>query len=123
MSPPPVLLATSLVPSRAQALQAACVASWHAAGFGVISVNGAGEADAVRKQFSGVEVRAVPRTAEQFARKPVPYIHDIMMVLAESCSVNREECIVGIITADIFLRPVPALIPTIRREAPGAVLL
>jgi len=118
-----VLLATSLVPSRDQALQAAAVASWHAAGFGVISVNGPGEAAAVAAQFPGIEVRTVARTAEQFARKPVPYIHDIMKALAESCPVNREECVVGIINADIFLRPVPDLIPTIRREAQGALLL
>jgi hypothetical protein len=119
----PVLLATSLVPGRDHALQTAAVASWHAAGFGVISVNGKTEAEAVRQEFPGVEVRTVARTAEQFARKPVPYIHDLLKVLAESCAAMPSDCVVGIINADIYLRAVPELIPTIRREAKGALLL
>lgn len=46
MTASPIFLATSLVPTRDLALQAATVGSWLTCGFEVISVNGASEADA-----------------------------------------------------------------------------
>ena len=119
-----IILATSLVPQRDHALQAAAVASWRAAGFAVISVNGAKEADSVRREFPGVEVVAVERTAEQFAKKPVPFIHDLLAALRRACAgAEPAECTVGIINADIYMRPLPDLARTIRREAKGALLL
>lgn len=119
-----IVLATSLVPQRDHALQAAAVASWRAAGFAVISVNGVKEADLVRREFPGVEVAAVERTAEQFAKKPVPFIHDLLGALRRACGgANLAECTVGIINADIYIRPLPDLARTIRREAKGALLL
>ena len=119
-----IVLATSLVPQRDHAVQAAAVASWRAAGFAVISVNGAKEADLVRHEFPGVEVVAVERTAEQFAKKPVPFIHDLLGALRQACTgANLADCTVGIINADIYIRPLPDLARTIRREAKGALLL
>ena len=131
MSPQPaaqiadrIILATSLVPLRDHALQAAAVASWRAAGFAVISVNGATEAAQVRGEFPDVTVVTAERTAEQFARKPVPYIHDLLAALRTACAGKPlGDCTVGIINADIFLRPLPDLAAVIRREAQGALLL
>ncbi len=124
VDPARIILATSLVPQRDHALQSAAVASWRAAGFAVISVNGAKEADIVRTEFPGVEVVTAARTAEQFAKKPVPYIHDLLAALRAACA-GRDlaACTVGIINADIFIRPLPDLAPVIRREAKGALLL
>ena len=101
------ILATSLVPQRDHSLQAAAVASWRAAGFSVISVNGAKEAELVRAEFPEVTVVVATRTAEQFARKPVPYIHDLLKALRAACAARRPlaDCTVGIINADIYLRP------------------
>ncbi len=119
-----IVLATSLVPQRDHALQAAAVASWRAAGFAVISVNGAGEADQVRREFPGVEVVTAERTAEQFAKKPVPFIHDLLAALRRACAgADPADCTVGIINADIYIRPLPDLAPAIRREAKGALLM
>ena len=118
------ILATSLVPGRDRELQAAAVASWRQAGFEVISVNGENEAGAVRAAFPGVAVIRAPRTGEQFARKPVPFIHDLLKSLRTACvGLKLEDCTVGVINADIFLRPLPDLIPTLRREAKGSLVL
>ncbi|MBX7199511.1 MAG: hypothetical protein K1X51_09050 [Rhodospirillaceae bacterium] len=119
-----IVLATSLVPQRDHALQTAAVASWRAAGFAVLSVNGAKEAEQVRREFPDVEVIAVERTAEHFAKKPVPFIHDLLAALRKACGgANLADCTVGIINADIYMRPLPGLAPAIRREAKGALLL
>ena len=124
IDPSRIILATSLVPLRDHALQAAAVASWRAAGFAVISVNGAAEAAKVRIEFPGVEVVTAARTAEQFAKKPVPYLHDLLAALRAACAGKPlNECTVGVINADIFMRPLPDLAPVIRREAKGALLL
>lgn len=125
MTPSPIFLATSLVPSRDLALQAATVASWIACGFDVISVNGAAEADAVRKAFPDVMVLPVSATAERFAKKPVPFIHDMLKVLRQAIAARGlapASCVVGIINADIYLRNVPGLGDFIRREANGSLL-
>jgi len=122
---PPIFLATSLVPGRDHALQSATVASWLAAGFEVISVNGVAEAPAVRREYPNVMVLPATSTAERFAKKPVPYIHDVLKVLraaVEASAFPAANCIVGIINADIFLRGVPGLTDFIRREAQGALL-
>ncbi len=126
MLPAPVILATSLIPGRDQALQAATVASWRAAGFEVISVNAGAEADAVRNAYPGVTVTPVEATAEKFARKPVPYIHDLLRTLKQACfarNVPLDQCTVGIINADIFLRPLPQLASIFAQQAKGALIL
>ena len=112
------------MPHRDHALQTAAVASWRAAGFSVLSVNGAAEAAVVQTEYPDVKVVTAARTAEQFARKPVPYIHDLLKALREACGdLPLADCIVGIINADIYLRPLPDLAPVLRQEAKGALIL
>jgi len=121
----PIFLATSLVPGRDHDLQSATVASWLACGFEVISVNGAAEADAVRQAHPEVMVVPVTITAERFAKKPVPYIHDILKVLArtiEARGLSPAQATVGIINADIYMRKVPGLAAFIAREAQDGLL-
>jgi hypothetical protein len=125
MTSPPIFLATSLVPGRDHALQAETVASWLACGFEVISVNGAAEADAVRKAYPDVMVIPVSATAERFAKKPVPFIHDMLKVLRQAIAARGlapDTCVAGIINADIYLRAVPGLKEFIQREAHGSLL-
>lgn len=121
----PIFLATSLVPGRDIAQQTAAVASWAAAGFHVLSVNGKAEADAIRSDYPGVDVIVPPSTAERFAKKPVPYIHDLLKALRAAVAGSGHDpahCIVGIINADIHLRDVAGLKSFIQREAQGALL-
>jgi len=121
----PLFLATSLIPGRDRELQNAAVASWKTAGFTVLTVNGASEADAVKAAFPDVECVIAAATAERFARKPVPYIHDLLKALRAKCDAHETpaRCVAGIINADIFFRPVPGLADLFRREAQGAVIL
>ena len=126
MLPAPMILATSLVPGRDQSLQSTTVSSWRAAGFEVISVNGAAEAEAVRRAYPGVMVSVARTTAQEFARKPVPYIHDMLLALRAAClarDVPLQQCTVGIINADIYFRPLPQFAATVSQEARGALLL
>jgi hypothetical protein len=125
MTSPPIFLATSLVPGRDHALQAATVASWLACGFEVISVNGAAEADAVSKAYPDVVMIPVSATAERFAKKPVPYIHDMLKVLRQAITARGlalDTCVAGIINADIYMRNVAGLKEFIQREAQGSLL-
>lgn len=125
VSSPPIFLATSLVPGRDLALQTAAVASWMAAGFQVISVNGKTEAEAIRASHPGVQVVVPAATAERFAKKPVPYIHDMLKALRAAIAASGHDaanCVAGLINADIYLRDVPGLKTFIQREAQGALL-
>ncbi len=122
----PFILATSIVPGRDQALHRATIDSWRAAGCDVISVNGKAEVAAVRAAYPDVKVVEAPATAERFAHKPVPYIHDLLKALrsaAAAYDVPLKDCTVGLINADIFFRDVPTLAETICREAQGALIL
>jgi hypothetical protein len=122
----PLILATSIVPHRDEALHRATIASWRAAGCDIISVNGAAEAPAIRAAYPDIKVVEPPTTAERFAHKPVPYIHDLLKTLRRACldsGVPLAHCTVGIINADIYVRDVPGLADIIRREAKGALIL
>ena len=122
----PLIVATSIVPDRDHALHRAALDSWRAAGCEVISVNGAGEAAAVRAAYPDISVVTAPTTAERFAHKPVPYIHDLLKALGSACAAQEVAlagCTVGIINADIFFRPVPNFGDQLRREAQGALIL
>lgn len=122
---PPILLATSLVPGRDNAIQTAAVASWLAAGFEVISVNGAAEAEAVTAAYPGVTVVPVSATAERFAKKPVPYIHDLLKALRQALDARGlapADAAVGLINADIYIRNVPGLMATLAREARDSLI-
>jgi hypothetical protein len=126
MSAQPLILVTSIAPGRDQALHAATIASWRAAGCHVLSVNGAAEAPAVRAEYPDLAVVEVSRTAERFAHKPVPYIHDLLKTLRTTCAelgTPPAECTVGIINADIYFRAVPHLSDTLHREARGSLIL
>jgi len=122
----PLIVATSIAPGRDQALHTATLASWRVIGCEVISVNGADEAAKLRVEYPGLTVVSVPTTAERFAHKPVPYIHDLLKTLRSACAahdVPLEHCTVGIINADIFFRAVPQLADTLCHEAKGALIL
>lgn len=122
----PLILATSIVPDRDQALHTATIESWRAAGCMVISVNSAKEAPAIRAAYPQVTIVEAAATAERFAHKPVPYIHDLLKTLRRACAdydVPLAQCTVGIINADIYFRNVPHLAETLRREAKGALIL
>lgn len=124
-STPPIFLATSLVPGRDAALQTMAVNSWRAAGFQVLSVNGKAEADSIRASYPGVEVVVPASTAERFAKKPVPYIHDLLKALRAAIAASGRDpatCVAGIINADIYVRDVAGLKAFIQREAQGALL-
>ena len=125
-APKPIILATSIVPDRDHALHAATVESWRAAVCAVISVNAAAEVTTIRAAYPNVTVVEAPSTAERFAHKPVPYIHDLLKALRRAClaqGVPLDQCTVGIINADIYFRNVPRLAETICREAKGALIL
>jgi hypothetical protein len=122
----PLIVVTSIVPDRDHALHSTTTASWRAAGCEVISVNAASEIASIRAAFPDVKVVTAPATAERFAHKPVPYIHDLLKTLRSACAaydVPLEQCTVGIINADIYFRNGPALADTLRREAQGALIL
>lgn len=116
---PSLLLATSLVPGRDRAVQEAALASWQAAGCRVLSINGTSEADAVGATFPDVQVVPVATTAERHAKKPVPYIHDLLKALRDTAGSAE---VVGLINADIYLRALPGLVAFIQAEARDSVL-
>ena len=121
-----MILATSLVPGRDEALQRTNVESWQTLGFEVLSINGANEAQALEGRYPGVRIVVAQKTAERVARKPVPHIHDLLNALRTRCDEQdtaRDQCIVGIINADIYLRPVANLTETIHAQTPGALVL
>jgi hypothetical protein len=122
----PMILATSLVPGDDESLQQVNVASWKAAGFEVISINGAIEAQALKTAYPDVHIVVTEKTAERIANKPVPYIHDLLKALkvrCESQDIPLDQCIVGIINADIYLRAIPALRTILQEQAQGALIL
>lgn len=125
-SPSPLIVATSIAPGRDQALHKATIESWRAIGCDVISVNGAEEAAKLRAEYPGLTVVTAPTTAERFAHKPVPYIHDLLKALRSACAghnVPLAQCTVGIVNADIFFRDVPHLADTLCHEARSALIL
>lgn len=124
MTQRPLILATSIVPDRDTALHRTTIDSWSAMGCEVISVNAAAEAPRVRAAYPDVRVVIAPATAERYAKKPVPYIHDLLKALRDACAdAALKDCTVGVINADIFFRPVPNLAETLCREAQGALIL
>ena len=122
----PMILTTSLVPGCDEVLQRTKIESWQKLGFEVISVNGAKEAKALEGLYPSVKIAVIEKTAERIAGKPVPYIHDLVKVLRNRCAEHNKalnQCIVGIINSDIYLRPVPNLPEIIHTQTPGAIIL
>jgi hypothetical protein len=123
---PTCILVTSLLPSREPALRKAAVASWHRAGFIVLSVNAPAEIPALTADHPDVTLVAAPATADKIAGKPVPYIHDMLGALRAACrshDVPLTDCTVGIINDDIHLRLAPESLPALCAAAQGSVIL
>lgn len=113
-------LVTSLSPQDERGVQPAAVQSWLDHDIKVIAVNTVEEISKLRDSFPNVEFVPTTRTAEQHAGRPVPYIFDLLTAAKDH---TTEGDTVGIINADIFLRPVEGLKPFLIAEAKGAVIL
>ena len=120
MPKPSLLLATSLSPVDERDVQHTAVRSWLDQDFSVVAVNTPQEIDALQPSFPGVLFEPATRTAEQHAKRPVPYIYDLL----QAAKVHSQPGdTVGIINADIFLRPVDGLLGFLSKEAEGSVIL
>jgi hypothetical protein len=118
---PAIAVATSLVPGRDIDIQTAAVRSWQALGFAVVSLNAPAEAAAVRRQFPGVAVTEAQRTAEKAVGRPLPFIGDLLAAARAHGPAAR---VVGVINADIVLRPSRDLSAALLRESEnGAIML
>jgi hypothetical protein len=96
---------------------ARCVASWVAAGYRVVSVNGAAEAALLAPRYPAIEVRAIARTAEAKTGRPLIHLAD---VLAECAA--APEPLVGVINADLFFHA-PEALAGFLAQADGRTLL
>jgi hypothetical protein len=81
-----------------------CIESWRAAGYRVVSLNGADEAATIAAQHPTIEVRALDRTAAEILGRPLPFLADILRECAA-----EPEAVVGVINADLFLHAPMAL--------------
>lgn len=115
-----ISVATSLVPNRDHDLQSAAVASWKQLGFSVASLNAPQEASDVQRQFPDVAVITAQRTAAKAAGKPLPLIADMLQAAHENAPTAS---VIGILNADIILRPLPDLAPALLREASRATVM
>lgn len=120
MTSPSLTLVTSLAPHDGRNVQPAAVQSWLDHGIKVLAVNTADEIAGLSTSFADVEFIPATRTAEQHAGRPVPYIFDL---LSAAKSHTSEGDTVGIINADIFLRPGNNLNAFLMNEAAGALIL
>ena len=121
---PRLVLATSLSPVDERDVQATTVQSWLNNGITVVAVNTAAEIDQFKPMYPDmypdIHFIATERTAEQHAQKPVPYIYDLLQAAKVQSSPGDT---VGIINADIFLRPDPELKLFLMQSAEGCVVL
>lgn len=120
MSSPTLVLVTSLSPHDERAVQPVAVQSWLSHGAKVLAVNTPEEISTLKVPFPDIEFVETHRTAEQHAGRPVPYIFDLLSAAKEN---SQEGDTIGIINADIFLRPAQGLKTFLMREATGAVVL
>ncbi len=122
----PLFIATSLAPGRDVAAQRAAVTSWRAAGFKMLSVNAAAELPQLTRDHPDVTFVTAAKTGERVARKPVPYIHDLLKALradAATSGAGLTDCIVGIVNDDIHFRLSPAQMAEIAAAAQGSLVL
>jgi hypothetical protein len=117
---PRLILATSLSPVDERDVQATTVQSWLDNDMTVVAVNTAAEIDQFKPVYPDIHFIAAERTAEQYAHKPVPYIYDLLQAAKTQSSPGDT---VGIINADIFLRPDPGLKQFLIQSAEGSVVL
>ncbi|NKB43418.1 MAG: hypothetical protein GKS03_03980 [Alphaproteobacteria bacterium] len=120
MPKPTLVLATSLAPTDERGVQHAAIQSWLDLGISVVAVNVAQEIDALQPSYPDIHFEPASRTAEQHAKRPVPYIYDLLQT-AKAHSQSGDT--IGIINADIFLRPSNDLVPFLSAEAAGSVIL
>lgn len=120
MTSPTLILATSLSPHDDRGVQPDAIKSWLDHGAKVLAINTTDEIDALRGSFPNVHFVEAQRTAEQHAGRPVPYIFDLLTAAKEN---SNEGDTLGIINADIFLRPAQDLKAFLIAEAEGAVVL
>ncbi|MBL8630424.1 MAG: hypothetical protein JNM81_12380 [Rhodospirillaceae bacterium] len=120
MSARTVSVATSVVPGREQALQAAALASWAKAGFSVVSLNAPHEATQVQAEHPTLKVMTATRTAEKAAGKPLPLISDLLQAAQHA---DPTADVVGMMNADIILREGPQLRTTLLTAASKATVL
>ncbi|MEQ8734998.1 MAG: hypothetical protein RIC29_08745 [Rhodospirillaceae bacterium] len=117
---PRLVLATSLSPIDERDVQATTVQSWLDNDITVVAVNTAAEIDQFKSTYPNIHFVVAERTAEQYAHKPVPYIYDLLQAAKTQSSPGDT---VGIINADIFLRPAPGLKQFLMQSADGCVVL
>jgi hypothetical protein len=115
-----ISIATSVVPGRDHALQTKAIASWRAAGLSVVSVNAAQEVARIQAEFPALKVVTASRTAESIARKPLPFIGDLLRAARSNAP---DAVVVGIINADIVLRPVADLADALTAAAKEATVM
>jgi hypothetical protein len=115
---PPITIATSLAPGRKDKVQADALASWRQVGFEIISVNAEREIAALKDDFADVVFIAAPRTGEKVAGKPVPMIVDMLRAARQAGGK-----LVGVINADIVLRPVPGLVDVLAQNTTGSLVM
>lgn len=111
---------TSLSPRDERGVQPQAVQSWIDHGATVFALNTEQEISVLKSEFQSVEFIAAPRTAEQHAGRPVPYIFDLLNAAKDR---TTEGDTIGIINADIFLRPLDGLLPWLKTQAEGALVL
>jgi hypothetical protein len=115
-----LIVATSLSPADPRGVQPAAITSWLAHGCDVVSVNTADEIAALTPAFPGVEFETANRTAERYARRPVPYIYDVLQAARARASQGDA---VAIANADIFLRPADGLKDFMHMHAQSGLVL
>ena len=122
----PLIIATSLAPGRDLTLQRAAVTSWRDAGFTVLSVNAAAELPTLTRDHPNVTFITAAKTGERVARKPVPYIHDLLKALRADTATRGAalaDCVIGVINDDIHFRLSPTQMRELARAAQGSLVL
>jgi hypothetical protein len=124
---PKIAIATSIPPrvtreqrgsNIGEQYQADCVASWHAAGFKVLSVNVREEIPRLAQLYPQVEFVEAARDASAVAGRPTPLIEDLLLVLQ-----RQEQAIVGIINADLCMEVGKNWIDSVTEAVPHSILI
>jgi hypothetical protein len=83
-------------------------------------VNTAHEAEQVKTEHPHLDVSIAPKTADKIAGKPVPFIKDLLTAAQNN---SPESTVIGIINADIILRNLADVAPTIASTASAATMM
>lgn len=115
-----IVLATSLSPIDGRDVQPTAIQSWLDLGATVLAINSKDEIEALAPSFPSVRFIPTSRTAEQHAKRPVPFIFDLLQAVKAHSEPGDT---VGIINADIFLRPLPGLFDFLTEQSKGSLIL